>query len=152
MPPRSTIHNVETVWGDQAGSNKKQRCRAWRTNSSPNKNVPLPPQLQITLAPLCPPFTMLRRYGGDQTGSKKRNRDAENGEQTIHQKKNVPPQKYLTSDCCDAPLSPIYNVEKVWCGQAGSNKKGIAWATLSLGGWGRGESLNQESEVSTFAG
>ena len=104
-------------------------------------------------ATLSPIYNVETIWGRSNRIQKKKNRDAENGEQTIHQKKNVPPQKYLTSDCFDAPLSPIYNVEKVWCDQAGSKRKRGAHGQLCpWGDGGRGESLNQESEVSTFAG
>ena len=66
-------------------------------------------------------------------------------------RKNCPPQKYLTSDCFDAPPSPIYNVEKAWCDEAGSKSKRSAHEQLCPWGMGGG-SLNQESEVSTFEG
>jgi hypothetical protein len=68
-------------------------------------------------------------------------------------RKNCPPQKYLTSDCFDAP-TPFPHLQ---CWESvvrrGRIKKQeeCTWATLSLGDGGEG-SLNQESEVSTFEG
>ena len=89
-------------------------------------------------APVSPIYNVETIWGRSDRIEKKKKTEMPRMENKQFVGKSVPPQKYLTSDCCDASLSPIYKVEKVWCGQAGSNKKGVRMGNFVLGGMGEG--------------
>ena len=122
---RHSCENCENSWEKRAylqepGRKKKNQIFLCTKNCHPSNIL----NFRLLWRPPCPfpPFTMLRRYRGRSDRISKKTEmprmeiKKKSSEQTVH------PQKYLTSDCFDAPLSPIYNVEKVWCDQGGSKK------------------------------